>query len=91
MSIKIKKANLRTKPIYTASSQKTKIKKCNVIYCGRGKKGLRDRKGGLKYNLLKKHYKLLPGSATVGIVHPPRKDLSFISRESKIEGVQIEE
>lgn len=51
MSIKIKKANWRTKPIYTI--KKTK-KMGNLIYYERGNKGLRDREW-LKYNLLKKH------------------------------------
>lgn len=52
MSIKIKKANWRTKPIYTVKKKPKKMG--NAIYYGRGIRGLRDREG-LKYNLLKKH------------------------------------
>lgn len=78
MSIKIKKANLRTKPIYTVASKNWE-KNGQHHYYGRGNKGLRDREGAKIPFIKAALTDYFPDSATVGIAHPSREDLSFIS------------
>lgn len=53
MSIKIKKANLRTKPIYTASSQKTKIKKVQCHLLWKREKRIKGQERGAKIQFIK--------------------------------------